>query len=87
MKLGVMKDMLAPSLSDAQLVFCYTGGIGWDAQGALTGLGGKVACYDDLAQLVEGITAAARRGDHVLVMSNGGFGGIHAKLLTALAAA
>ena len=84
MRLGVMKDMLAPSLSDAQLVFCFTGGIGWDAQGALAGLGGKVACYDDLEQLVEAITAAARPGDHVLVMSNGGFGGIHAKLLRAL---
>jgi UDP-N-acetylmuramate: L-alanyl-gamma-D-glutamyl-meso-diaminopimelate ligase len=87
MKLGVMKDSLAPSLSDAQLVFCYTGGIGWDAQSALAQLGARAACYADLAQLVEGISAAARPGDHVLVMSNGGFGGIHAKLLQALAKA
>jgi UDP-N-acetylmuramate: L-alanyl-gamma-D-glutamyl-meso-diaminopimelate ligase len=85
MKLGVMKDSLAPSLSDAQLVFCYTGGIGWDAQGALAGLGARVACFTDLAQLVDGVAAAARPGDHVLVMSNGGFGGIHAKLLHSLA--
>jgi UDP-N-acetylmuramate: L-alanyl-gamma-D-glutamyl-meso-diaminopimelate ligase len=85
MKLGVMKDSLAPSLSDAQMVFCYTGGIGWDAQGALARLGARAACYADLAQLVEGITAAARPGDHVLIMSNGGFGGIHAKLLQSLA--
>ncbi len=85
MKLGVMKDSLAPSLADAQLVFCYTGGIGWDAQGALARLGARAACYTDLAQLVGAITAAARPGDHVLVMSNGEFGGIHAKLLKALA--
>jgi UDP-N-acetylmuramate: L-alanyl-gamma-D-glutamyl-meso-diaminopimelate ligase len=84
MKLGVMKDLLAPSLSDAQLVFCYTGGIGWDAQAALTDLGAKAACYDDLAELVAAVAAAARPGDHVLVMSNGGFGGVHAKLLHAL---
>jgi len=84
MKLGVMKDLLAPSLSDAQLVFCYTGGIGWDAQAALTGLGAKAVCYDDLAELVAAVAAAARPGDHVLVMSNGGFGGVHAKLLHAL---
>ena len=84
MKLGVMKDLLAPSLSDAQLVFCYTGGIGWDAQAALTGLGAKAACYDELAELVAAVAAAARPGDHVLVMSNGGFGGVHAKLLHAL---
>ena len=87
MKLGVMKDSLAPSLADAQLVFCYIGGIGWDAQGALATLGTKAACYDDMAALVKAIVAAARPGDHVLVMSNGGFGGLHAKLLQALAGA
>jgi len=85
MKLGVMKDSLAPSLADAQLVFCYTGGIGWDAQAALAQLGARAACFSDLAQLVEAVAAAAHPGDHVLVMSNGGFGGIHAKLLQALA--
>jgi UDP-N-acetylmuramate: L-alanyl-gamma-D-glutamyl-meso-diaminopimelate ligase len=84
MKLGVMKDLLAASLSDAQRVFCYTGGIGWDAQAALAGLGAKAACYDDLAELVAAIAGAVRPGDHVLIMSNGGFGGIHAKLLHAL---
>jgi UDP-N-acetylmuramate: L-alanyl-gamma-D-glutamyl-meso-diaminopimelate ligase len=87
MKLGVMKDSLAPSLADAQLVFCYTGGIGWDARGALSSLGAKAACYDDLTYLVEAIAAAAHSGDHVLVMSNGGFGGLHTKLLQALAGA
>ncbi|HTO42712.1 MAG TPA: UDP-N-acetylmuramate:L-alanyl-gamma-D-glutamyl-meso-diaminopimelate ligase [Burkholderiales bacterium] len=87
MKLGVMKDSLAPSLADAQLVFCYTGGIGWDAQGALAPLGAKAACYDDINALVDAIVAASGPGDHVLVMSNGGFGGLHAKLLQALAGA
>ena len=86
MKLGVMKDSLAPSLVDAELVFCYTGGIGWDAKAALVPLGTKVTCSDDLQRLVEAVVAAARSGDHVLVMSNGGFGGIHGKLLAALGA-
>ncbi len=86
MKLGVMKDSLAPSLVDAELVFCYTGGIGWDAKAALVPLGTKVTCSDDLQRLVEAVVAAARSGDHVLVMSNGGFGGIHGKLLAALTA-
>jgi UDP-N-acetylmuramate: L-alanyl-gamma-D-glutamyl-meso-diaminopimelate ligase len=85
MKLGVMKDSLAPSLEDTQLAFCYTGGIGWDAQSALRSLGSKVTCSDDLNALVAAVVAAARPGDHVLVMSNGGFGGIHAKLLAGLA--
>jgi UDP-N-acetylmuramate: L-alanyl-gamma-D-glutamyl-meso-diaminopimelate ligase len=85
MKLGVMKESLAPSLADADLVFCFTGGVGWDAAGALAALGGKAACYDDLARLVAAIKASSRSGDQVLVMSNGGFGGIHGKLLDALA--
>ena len=84
MKLGVMKDSLAPSLIDAQLVFCYTSGIGWDAKAALAPLGAKADCFDDLDRLVQAIVAASRPGDHVLVMSNGGFGGIHEKLLAAL---
>jgi hypothetical protein len=79
-----MKDSLAPSLSDAELVFCYTNGIGWDAQGALSSLGAKAACFDDLGQLVDAVAAAAHPTDHVLVMSNGGFGGVHLKLLAAL---
>jgi UDP-N-acetylmuramate: L-alanyl-gamma-D-glutamyl-meso-diaminopimelate ligase len=86
MKLGVWKDALAPSLAGADAVFCYTAGLGWDAAGALAALGPKAACRDDLGALVEAVAAAARAGDHVLVMSNGGFGGIHDKLLARLAA-
>jgi UDP-N-acetylmuramate: L-alanyl-gamma-D-glutamyl-meso-diaminopimelate ligase len=85
MKLGTMKDALSGSLADADLVFCYGANLGWDAAAALAPLGDKAATSDDLAELVARIAAAARPGDHVLVMSNGGFGGIHAKLLAALA--
>jgi UDP-N-acetylmuramate: L-alanyl-gamma-D-glutamyl-meso-diaminopimelate ligase len=85
MKMGVMKASLAPSLQGADLVFCYTGGIGWDAQSALAPLGAKAQCHAELAPLVEAVRRAARAGDNVLVMSNGGFGGVHAKLLAALA--
>lgn len=86
MKMGVMKDSLAPSLRDAQCVFCYTGGVGWDARAALAPLGARLSCEDDLDALVRAIATEARAGDHVLVMSNGGFGGIHGKLLTQLRA-
>ena len=85
MKLGVMKDALPGSLKDADLVFCYAGNIGWDVRGALAPLGENAVVKDDLNELVETIAAAARSGDHVLVMSNGGFGGIHEKLLKKLA--
>jgi UDP-N-acetylmuramate: L-alanyl-gamma-D-glutamyl-meso-diaminopimelate ligase len=86
MKLGVMKQALPGSLRDAQRVFCYTHGLGWDAGAALAPLGDLAACFDDLDLLVAAVSAAAQPGDQVVVMSNGGFGGVHAKLLAALAA-
>jgi UDP-N-acetylmuramate: L-alanyl-gamma-D-glutamyl-meso-diaminopimelate ligase len=84
MKMGVMKDALAGSLAGADLVFCYTNGLGWDAAPVLAPLGAKSVCFDDLGKLTEAIVGASRPGDHVLVMSNGGFGGIHSVLLEAL---
>jgi len=84
MKLGVMKDALPGSLKDADQVFCYGANLGWDAAAALAPLGDKAQTFDDLDQLVTAVTAIARPGDHVLVMSNGGFGGVHEKLLAAL---
>ncbi len=86
MKLGVMKDRLAGCLVDADLVFCYSRDLGWDAAAALASLEERAVVLDDLEGLVARIAAAARPGDQVLVMSNGGFGGIHQKLLTALSA-
>jgi UDP-N-acetylmuramate: L-alanyl-gamma-D-glutamyl-meso-diaminopimelate ligase len=86
MKLGVMKEALPGSLKEADRVFCYGANLGWDATEALSPLGDKAVVHDDLAHLVAAIAAAARPGDHILVMSNGGFGGIHEKLLAALAA-
>ncbi len=85
MKLGVMKSRLPGSLAESDAVFCYAANLGWDAREALAPLGAKAVVDDDLDRLVRTIVAGARPGDHVLVMSNGGFGGIHGKLLAALA--
>ena len=84
MKLGVMKAALPDSLRDADLVYCYGANLGWDAAEALAPLGAKARVFDDLDKLVAQLVADARSGDHVLMMSNGGFGGIHAKLLDTL---
>ncbi len=86
MKLGVMKNALPGSLKDADLVFCYSGELGWDARAALSPLGSKAVVEDVLTELIGKIVATARSGDHILVMSNGGFGGIHEKLLKQLQA-
>jgi len=85
MKLGVMKNALPASLTDADLVFCYGADLGWDAAAALEPIKAKASVYSDLAQMVAAITAAAAMGNQILVMSNGGFGGVHQQLLTALA--
>jgi UDP-N-acetylmuramate: L-alanyl-gamma-D-glutamyl-meso-diaminopimelate ligase len=85
MKLGLMKDALAASLSAADQVFCFSANLGWDAAAALAPLGDKAICKDDLDTLVSEVAAAARPGDHVLVMSNGGFGGFQQMLLDRLA--
>ncbi|HSN41181.1 MAG TPA: UDP-N-acetylmuramate:L-alanyl-gamma-D-glutamyl-meso-diaminopimelate ligase [Burkholderiales bacterium] len=81
MKQGVMKDRLAASLAAADQVFCYSAGLNWDAERALRPLGSKAVACADFDGLLREIAAAARPGDHVLIMSNGGFGGIHDKLL------
>ena len=84
MKLGVMKNALPASLVDADQVFCYGANLGWDAGEALAPIKAKAAVYEDLTQLVEDLAAIAKPGDHVLIMSNGGFGGVHQKLLDRL---
>ena len=86
MKLGVMKEALPGSLAEADLVYCYSANLGWNAADALAPLGAKAVCHHDLDALVAAVAHAARSGDQVLVMSNGGFGGIHQKLLDRLGA-
>jgi UDP-N-acetylmuramate: L-alanyl-gamma-D-glutamyl-meso-diaminopimelate ligase len=86
MKLGTMKAQLPWSLEDADLAFCHGGGLGWDAGEALAEMGDKAVVADNIDTLVQRVVRAAQPGDHVLCMSNGGFGGIHQKLLDALAA-
>jgi len=86
MKLGAMKEALPGSLAAADRVFCYAGNLGWDAAVALAPLGARASVFADLDALVHAIAGQAQPGDHVLVMSNGGFGGIHERLLVELAA-
>src|SRR5450830_1749950 len=87
MKLGAMKDALPGSLKDADLVFGFGSekALGWSLADALAPLGNIASAYDDIDALVAAVAASARSGDQIVVMSNGGFGGVHQKLLEALA--
>ncbi len=87
MKLGTMKSQLPWSLEHAELAFCHTAGLDWDAAQALTPMGARAQVAGEVNALVAQVAQAAREGDHVVCMSNGGFGGVHAKLLAALGSA
>jgi UDP-N-acetylmuramate: L-alanyl-gamma-D-glutamyl-meso-diaminopimelate ligase len=86
MKLGAMKAQLPWALEEADLSFCLQGNYGWSAAEALAPLGKQALVADTVDKVVGQVLQATRPGDHVLCMSNGGFGGIHAKLLDALKA-
>ncbi|XHS78629.1 UDP-N-acetylmuramate:L-alanyl-gamma-D-glutamyl-meso-diaminopimelate ligase [Burkholderiaceae bacterium UC74_6] len=86
MKLGTMKAQLPWSLEEADLAFCNQGGLSWDAAEALAPMGEQAVVAADVDALVNAVLKLARPGDHLLCMSNGGFGGIHDKLLKGLAA-
>ena len=85
MKLGAMKAQLPWALEEADLSFCHSGGLTWDAVQTLAPMGARAAVVPTIAELVNRVVASARSGDHILCMSNGGFGGVHDKLLEALA--
>ena len=84
MKLGTMKSQLPWSLKQADLSFCHSGGLDWDAHAALASMGNKAQVAANIDELVSQVMAQARKGDHLLCMSNGGFGGVHDRLLKAL---
>jgi UDP-N-acetylmuramate: L-alanyl-gamma-D-glutamyl-meso-diaminopimelate ligase len=82
MKLGVMKHELPESLAGADRAYVHNAGLGWDARRVF---GERARCVESVSALIDVLAAEAREGDHVLVMSNGAFGGIHARLLARLA--
>jgi UDP-N-acetylmuramate: L-alanyl-gamma-D-glutamyl-meso-diaminopimelate ligase len=84
MKLGAMKAQLPWSLEEADLAFCHSGGLGWDATTALCPMGARAHVADTVAGVITQVLAKVKPGDHILCMSNGGFGGIHQKLGQAL---
>jgi UDP-N-acetylmuramate: L-alanyl-gamma-D-glutamyl-meso-diaminopimelate ligase len=84
MKLGTMKSQLPWSLEQADLSFCHSGGLDWDAHAALASMGDKAQVAANIDELVKQVMAHVQTGDHLLCMSNGGFGGVHDRLLNAL---
>ena len=90
MKLGTMAAQLPDALKAADRVFCFgetTGkhALGWDPAVVLAPMGNRASGWHELGAMVQAITAQAQPGDHILIMSNGSFGGVHDKVLTALA--
>ncbi len=85
MRMGVHRDTLGPSLALADEVWFYVPpDLGWELESAVRQLGRRAHFAADIGDLLERLCAGLRSGDHVLIMSNGGFGGLHARLLDAL---
>jgi UDP-N-acetylmuramate: L-alanyl-gamma-D-glutamyl-meso-diaminopimelate ligase len=86
MRLGVHREALGPALAGADEVWLHAPpDLGWDADAVVAGLRPRGHVSRDVDALAKSLAAAARPGDHVLIMSNGGFGGLHGKLLAELA--
>jgi UDP-N-acetylmuramate: L-alanyl-gamma-D-glutamyl-meso-diaminopimelate ligase len=87
MRMGVHRDTLAPSLAVADEVWFYVPpDLGWELESAVRPLGARAHFAADIGDLLERLHAGLKSGDHVLIMSNGGFGGLHTRLLEVLAA-
>lgn len=91
MKLGTMAARLPAALADADLVFCYgqregKQALGWEPAEVLASLGARMQAHHEIEPLIEAIKRVAQAGDHIVIMSNGGFAGVHSRLLEALAA-
>ncbi|GAB4036467.1 MAG: UDP-N-acetylmuramate:L-alanyl-gamma-D-glutamyl-me so-diaminopimelate ligase [Rubrivivax sp.] len=85
MKRGDMAALLPWALEEADLAFCHAANLGWDPAAALAPMGDRVQVHGSIDALVRAVVQAARPGDQVLCMSNGSFGGVHARLLAQLA--
>ncbi len=85
MKLGAIKDALPASLALADEVYCLAEGIDWNVRDTMAPLGTRGHVCDTLPELLQALLQQAKNGDHVLIMSNGSFGDLHAKLLQGLA--
>jgi UDP-N-acetylmuramate: L-alanyl-gamma-D-glutamyl-meso-diaminopimelate ligase len=88
MRMGVHRDTLGPSLVLADRVYLLRPAeLGWNLDRVTRPLEGRARAYESVEAIVEALAGEVRTGDHVLVMSNGGFGNIHQRLLERLAAA
>jgi len=87
MRLGVHQGTLAASLAAADEIWLYApASLRWDVAGAVATLGARAHVVTDMDTLLQGLAQSLKSGDHALIMSNGGFGGLHARLLEALRA-
>ena len=85
MKMGVHKDTLANSWQKADEVYLYEPeGMDWSLVDSVAHSNAPTHCFKDVEKIVQGVCNVAQPGDHIFVMSNGGFEGIHSRILDAL---
>ncbi len=85
MRMGVHQASLAASLREAdRTVLFQPADLSWDLAGVAGALDGRATVLETIEGVVDHLVADLRQGDHVLIMSNGSFGGLHDKLVTRL---
>ena len=85
MRMGIHKETLAPSLALADQVILYQpSDLGWDLQSVADSIGNHTFLCNDVSAIINHIVRMARNGDHILIMSNGAFGGLHERLISEL---
>ena len=86
MRMGVLAGQLGEALADADIALMFQSAqVEWDVRGA-TASHSHVEVFGQVGDIVDWIARQARSGDHILIMSNGGFEGIHQRVETALQA-
>jgi UDP-N-acetylmuramate: L-alanyl-gamma-D-glutamyl-meso-diaminopimelate ligase len=85
MKMGVHKEQLAPALAQADEVILFQPpDLGWSLQEIANAIGPRARVFDRVQSIIDYLKTSSRSGDHILVMSNGGFENIHKRLIEAL---
>jgi UDP-N-acetylmuramate: L-alanyl-gamma-D-glutamyl-meso-diaminopimelate ligase len=85
MRMGSHREQLAAATATADEVFWFQPrGMGWSLEDVIRASPVPAYLHDTVETLARAVAATARRGDRVVVMSNGGFGGVHQLLLREL---
>jgi len=85
MKMGVHKSTLTQSLKNADYALIFQSeDLDWDIESEITDLNQSIDVFSSTQAIIDKLLIEVREGDHIVIMSNGGFENIHQRLIDAL---